>query len=277
MSETESSGPSNFVKELIEGERAENPKARIHTRFPPEPNGYLHVGHAKSICLNFSLAETFQGKCNLRFDDTNPSKEKVEYVQSIKKDIEWLGFDWKDKVFFASEYFDQIYSVAESLIQRDLAYVDSQSLEEIRENRGNFHKPGKDSEYRTRTTEENLDLFRRMRAGEFKEGTHVLRAKIDMQNKNLNLRDPVLYRIMHQTHHNTGDSWCIYPMYDFAHPISDALEGITHSICTLEFEDHRPLYDWCVKNAKLEGHPRQIEFARLNLTYTVLSLSLIHI
>lgn len=263
---------SNFIKELIQGDLAKNKNGgRVATRFPPEPNGYLHIGHAKSICLNFGLAETFGGTCNLRFDDTNPSTEDLEYVESIKEDIRWLGFDWQDRMFFASDYFDNLYEWAIALIKDGKAYVDSSSLEEIRERRGNFNVLGTDSPFRNRTVEENLDLFVRMKNGEFADGSHVLRAKIDMGAPNMNMRDPVMYRIKKATHHRTGDNWCIYPMYDFAHGFEDALEGITHSICTLEFEDHRPLYDWFIDNVNAPCHPQQIEFARLNLSYTVMS------
>ncbi|RMH40188.1 MAG: glutamine--tRNA ligase/YqeY domain fusion protein [Deltaproteobacteria bacterium] len=263
--------PSNFIRELIADELASGKIDRIATRFPPEPNGYLHIGHAKSICLNFGLAEEFGGTCNLRFDDTNPLAEEQEYVDAIKRDIRWLGFDWGDREYYASDYFDQLYEWAVQLIREGKAYVDSQTPEQIRENRGNYYKPGVDSPYRNRSVEENLDLFERMKAGEFDEGTHVLRAKIDMQHKNLNLRDPLMYRIIKASHHRTGDRWCIYPMYDWAHGQSDQIEGITHSICTLEFQDHRPLYDWFLEALRLEPRPRQIEFARLNLSYTVLS------
>lgn len=264
--------PCNFIQNIIR-EDLESGKngSRVHTRFPPEPNGYLHIGHAKSICLNFGLAAANHGLCNLRFDDTNPSKEDVEYVDSIKEDVHWLGFDWDDRMFYASDYFEQLYEFAENLIKSGKAYVCDLSAEEIRAYRGTLSEPGQDSPYRTRSAEENLDLFRRMRGGEFPDGTRVLRAKIDMASPNLNLRDPVLYRILRATHHRTGDKWCIYPMYDYAHPLSDSLEGITHSICTLEFEDHRPLYDWVVRETQVESKPRQIEFARLNLTNTVMS------
>jgi glutaminyl-tRNA synthetase len=244
---------------------------RVHTRFPPEPNGYLHIGHAKSICLNFGVAGEFGGLCNLRFDDTNPTKEDVEYVDAIQEDVRWLGFEWDDRLFYASDYFEQLYEFAVRLIRSGDAYVDSLSAEEIRGYRGTLTEPGRESPYRTRSIEENLDLFARMRAGEFPDGAHVLRAKIDMASGNINMRDPTLYRIRRATHHRTGDRWCIYPMYDYAHPISDALEGITHSLCTLEFEDHRPLYDWLVQHLFTGDLPQQIEFARLNLTYTVMS------
>jgi len=242
----------------------------VATRFPPEPNGYLHIGHAKSICLNFGIAQEFGGICNLRFDDTNPTKEDVEYVESIEEDVRWLGFDWAG-MHFASDYFEQLYEYAVTLIEKGLAYVDSQSGDEIRQNRGTLTEPGVESPYRKRSVAENLDLFRRMRAGEFADGAHVLRAKIDMASPNINMRDPVLYRIRHAHHHRTGDRWCIYPMYDMAHPPSDALEHITHSLCTLEYEDHRPLYDWVNDNSPVPSKPRQIEFARLSLSYTVMS------
>lgn len=262
----------DFIREIIAADLASSRcGGRVATRFPPEPNGYLHIGHAKSICLNFGIARDFGGTCNLRFDDTNPITEDVEYVEAIQDDIRWLGFSWDDRLYYASDYFEQLYRCAESLIERGLAYVDSLSGDEIREYRGTLTEPGRNSPYRDRSVEENLDLFRRMRAGEFPDGAHVLRAKIDMASPNLNMRDPVLYRIRRAHHHRTGDAWCIYPMYDFAHPLSDAIEGITHSICTLEFEDHRPLYDWLVANSGLPGRPQQIEFARLNLSYTVTS------
>ncbi|MCK6627708.1 MAG: glutamine--tRNA ligase/YqeY domain fusion protein [Anaerolineae bacterium] len=262
---------SNFIRDIInEDNRTGKYGGRVHTRFPPEPNGYLHIGHAKSICLNFGLAEAYGGKCNLRFDDTNPTKEEVEYVDSIMADVRWLGFDWEDRLFYASDYFDQLYEWAIQLIKKGKAYVDSLSAEEIRAYRGTLTEPGKNSPYRDRSIEENLDLFQRMRAGEFPDGAHVLRAKIDMSSGNLNFRDPVMYRILHATHHRTGDKWPIYPMYDWAHGQSDSIEGITHSICTLEFEDHRPLYDWYIRELGIYA-PQQIEFARLNLTYTVMS------
>lgn len=265
-------GSTNFIHAII-NEDLKNGKngGRVHTRFPPEPNGYLHIGHAKSICLNFGTAALYHGLCNLRFDDTNPSKEEVEFVDSIKEDVRWLGFDWEDRLYFASDYFEQLYDFAVQLIKLGHAYVCDLSATEIREYRGTLTQPGKDSPYRDRSVEENLDLFRRMRDGEFKDGSRVLRAKIDMASPNLNMRDPVLYRILRQTHHRTGDKWCIYPMYDYAHPLSDYLEGITHSICTLEFEDHRPLYDWPLEVLGLKDRPQQIEFARLNLTNTVMS------
>jgi glutaminyl-tRNA synthetase len=261
----------NFIRAIIE-EDIKNGTfgGKVHTRFPPEPNGYLHIGHAKSICINFGLAEEFNGKCNLRFDDTNPVKEEQEYVDSIKQDVRWLGFDWEDREFYASDYFDKLYELAVELIKKGLAYVDDQTAEQIRETRGTLTEPGIESPYRNRSVEENLDLFERMRKGEFGNGEKVLRAKIDMASPNINLRDPVMYRILHASHHRTGDKWCIYPMYDWAHGQSDALEGITHSICTLEFEIHRPLYDWFLDHLNI-GHPKQIEFARLNLTYTVMS------
>jgi len=264
--------PANFVRHIIRDDLDSGRVAgEIVTRFPPEPNGYLHIGHAKSICLNFGLAAEFKGRCHLRFDDTNPEKESTEYVESIERDVAWLGFDWGEHKYFASDYYERLYQAAEELIEKGLAYVDSQSAEEVRANRGSLTEPGVDSPFRARTVDENLELFRAMRAGTFAEGEHVLRARIDMASPNLNLRDPVLYRVQKVSHYRTGDSWCIYPMYDFAHPVSDALEGISHSICTLEFEDHRPLYDWVVENVSLPSRPRQYEFARLNLTYTVMS------
>jgi len=263
---------TNFVRDMIAAEIAAAPERnRVATRFPPEPNGYLHIGHAKSICLNFGLAEEFGGTCNLRFDDTNPTKEEVEYVDSIKEDVRWLGYSWGDREYYASDYFEQLYAWAELLVQQGDAYVDSLDPEQIREFRGDFHKPGRNSPYRDRPVAESLDLLRRMRAGEFPEGAHVLRAKIDMTHGNLNMRDPPLYRIKRAHHHRTGDAWCIYPMYDFAHGQSDALEHITHSICTLEFEAHRPLYDWLIEKLPVPSRPRQTEFGRLRLTYTVLS------
>ena len=263
--------PPNFIRNIIAEDLKTNKySGRVHTRFPPEPNGYLHIGHAKSICLNFGLAAEYGGLCNLRFDDTNPSKESVEYVESIMEDVRWLGFDWGDRLFYASDYFDQLYDCAIQLIKDGKAYVDDLSAEEIKEYRGTLTRPGRDSPYRNRSVEENLDLFQRMRAGEFEDGSHVLRAKIDMASPNLNMRDPVIYRILRAEHHRTGNKWCIYPMYDFTHCISDSIERITHSICTLEFEDHRPLYDWFLDELKLY-HPQQIEFARLNLSYTVMS------
>ena len=271
MPTTDPAPSSNFIRTIIAEDLKTNRfGGRVRTRFPPEPNGYLHIGHAKSVCLNFGLATEYEGLCNLRFDDTNPSKEEVEYVESIKEDVRWLGFDWDDRLFYASDYFEQLYQYAVQLIQEGQAYVDSLSAEEIREHRGTLTEPGKESPYRSRSVEENLDLFRRMRAGEFEDGTHVLRAKIDMASPNLNMRDPVLYRIRKVAHHRTGNQWCLYPMYDFAHGLSDSIEGITHSICTMEYEDHRPLYDWILDELKAY-HPQQIEFARLNLSYTVMS------
>jgi glutaminyl-tRNA synthetase len=264
----------DFIRALVsEDVRAGKHGGRVATRFPPEPNGYLHIGHAKSICLNFGVAAEFGGTCNLRFDDTNPAKEDVEYVEAIEADVRWLGFDWGDRLYYASDYFERLYECAVELIRGGHAYVDSLSAEEIREYRGTLTQPGRESPYRNRPVEENLDLFARMRAGAFADGTHVLRAKIDMASPNINMRDPTLYRIRRVPHHRTGDAWCIYPMYDYAHPLSDAFERITHSICTLEFEDHRPLYDWLVGTLAhvLEARPQQIEFARLNLTYTVMS------
>jgi glutaminyl-tRNA synthetase len=264
--------PPNFIRSIIEEDlRTSKHDGRVMTRFPPEPNGYLHIGHAKSICLNFGLAADYGGVCNLRFDDTNPTKEEVEYIESIQEDVRWLGFDWEDRLYYASGYFEQLYDYAVQLIQSGKAYVDSLSADEIREYRGTLTEPGKESPFRNRSIEENLDLFQRMRAGEFEDGTHVLRAKIDMSSPNLIMRDPTLYRIRKVAHHRTGNAWCIYPMYDFAHCLSDAIEGITHSICTMEFENNRPLYDWVLDELRLSSHPQQIEFARLNLTYTVLS------
>jgi len=263
---------SNFIRNIIiEDLKSNKHGGKVITRFPPEPNGYLHIGHAKSIVLNFSLAKEFNGRCHLRFDDTNPSKEDVEYTEAIQRDIKWLGFDWGEHLYYASDYFEQLYQYAEILIKEGKAYVCDLSPEEIRAYRGTLTTPGKNSPYRDRSVEENLDLFRRMRAGEFPDGSRVLRAKIDMASPNLNMRDPVIYRILRATHHRTGDQWCIYPMYDFAHPLSDALESITHSICTLEFEDHRPLYDWFIEQLPVPARPQQIEFARLNLTYTMMS------
>jgi glutaminyl-tRNA synthetase len=263
--------PVDFIRAIVDDDIASNKHhGRVATRFPPEPNGYLHIGHAKSICLNFGVAQEHHGTCNLRFDDTNPTKEDVEYVDAIKEDVEWLGFTWSAELY-ASDYFERLYQFAVELIRQGKAYVDSLSADELREYRGTLTEPGKNSPYRDRSVEENLDLFARMRAGEFADGAHVLRAKIDMASPNFNMRDPTLYRIRHASHHRTGDAWCIYPMYDYAHPLSDAFERITHSLCTLEYEDHRPLYDWLV-NTLIEGDkPRQIEFARLNLNYTVMS------
>jgi len=262
----------DFIRDIVAADNASGKHGgRVSTRFPPEPNGYLHIGHAKSICLNFGIARDFGGTCNLRFDDTNPVTEDTEYVDSIQDDVRWLGFSWDDRLYYASDYFEKLYDCAERLISDGRAYVDSQSADEIRTRRGTLTEPGVNSPFRDRSAQENLDLFRRMRAGEFPDGAHVLRAKIDMGSPNINMRDPILYRIRRAHHHRTGDAWCIYPMYDYAHPISDALERITHSICTLEFEDHRPLYDWLIANLPLPGTPQQIEFARLNLTYTVMS------
>ncbi|MGV1099544.1 glutamine--tRNA ligase/YqeY domain fusion protein [Thiovibrio sp. JS02] len=262
----------DFIRTIIADDLKTGKHDRIVTRFPPEPNGYLHIGHAKSICLNFGIArENSNARCHLRFDDTNPTKEEVEYVESIKDNVRWLGFDWGEHLYFASDYFAKLYEYAEHLIKTGKAYVCDLSADEIRRYRGTLTEPGKDSPYRSRSVAENLDLFRRMRAGEFPDGSRVLRAKIDMASGNLNMRDPVLYRILHASHHRTGDQWCLYPMYDYTHPISDALEGITHSLCTLEFADHRPLYDWTLDNLPVPCHPRQIEFARLNLSYTVVS------
>lgn len=264
------SSSSNFIKNIVVEDLKSGHVQEVVTRFPPEPNGYLHIGHAKSICLNFELADEFKGRTNLRFDDTNPLKEDTEYVESIQEDVRWLGFEW-DELRFASDYFEEIYNRAVLLIKKGKAYVCDLTAEEMREYRGTLTEPGKESPYRSRSVEENLDLFARMRAGEFKDGERVLRAKIDMASPNITLRDPVLYRIAHTHHHRTGDAWCIYPMYDYAHPLSDAIEGITHSICTLEFEDHRPLYDWTIAECEMEATPRQYEFARLNVTNTVMS------
>ncbi|MCK5092552.1 MAG: glutamine--tRNA ligase, partial [Gammaproteobacteria bacterium] len=260
--------PSNFIRNIIDDDlKASKNNGRVSTRFPPEPNGYLHIGHAKSICLNFGIAEDYKGTCNLRFDDTNPHKEDIEFVESIKEDVRWLGYDWGDRLYYASNYFEQLYEYAVQLIKKDKAYVCDLGAEEVREYRGTLTEPGKNSPFRDPSVEENLDLFARMRAGEFDDGSRVLRAKIDMASPNINLRDPTIYRIRHGViHHQTGESWCIYPMYDFTHCISDSIEGITHSICTLEFEDHRPLYDWFLDELEVACHPQQIEFARLNLT-----------
>jgi glutaminyl-tRNA synthetase len=273
MTKTDSTPPPNFIRHIIDQDiKANKNDGRVMTRFPPEPNGYLHIGHAKSICLNFGIATEYKGGlCNLRFDDTNPSKEDIEYVESIKADVQWLGFDWGDRLFYASDYFEQLYQYAVELIKAGKAYVCSLSAEEIREYRGTLTEPGKESPYRKRPVEENLDLFQHMRAGEFEDGAHVLRAKIDMAAPNILMRDPTLYRIRRVTHHRTGDKWCIYPMYDFAHCLSDSIEGITHSLCTLEFEINRQLYDWILDELNVDCHPQQIEFARLNLNYTVLS------
>ena len=271
MSNTENTPAPNFIRTLIQEELAAGQYEQIVTRFPPEPNGYLHIGHAKSICLNFGLADHFDGACNLRFDDTNPEKESQEYIDSIKADVEWLGFQWAGNIRFTSEYFDQLYAYAVELIKAGKAYVCELNAEQMREYRGTLTEAGKDSPFRERSVEENLDLFERMRAGEFDDGTKVLRAKIDMSAPNINLRDPILYRIRRAHHHQTGDKWCIYPSYDFAHGQSDAIEGVTHSICTLEFEDHRPLYNWFIENLPVPSQPKQIEFSRLNLNYTVTS------
>jgi len=263
--------PTDFIREIIrEDLKAGKFDSRVHTRFPPEPNGYLHIGHAKSICLNFGIADEFKGLCNLRFDDTNPTKEEVEYVESIKEDVKWLGFGWDKREYYASDYFEKMYGYAVELIKKGKAYVCDLNADEIREYRGTLTEPGKESPYRNRAVEENLELFEKMRKGEFPDGSHTLRAKIDMKSGNINMRDPVIYRIMHAEHHRTGNKWRIYPMYDYAHCVSDSIEGITHSICTLEFEDHRPLYDWFLNELGVY-HPQQIEFARLNLSYTVLS------
>ncbi len=263
--------PKNFIRQIIDADLAAGKHQRIVTRFPPEPNGYLHIGHAKSIVLNFGIAEDYAGRCNLRFDDTNPAKEEAHFVEAIQEDVRWLGYQWSE-LHFASEYFEQLYGYAVQLIEKGLAYVCDLSPEQVREYRGTLTEPGRESPYRERSVEENLDLFRRMREGEFPDGSRTLRAKIDMASPNMNLRDPALYRIRHGlVHHQTGDAWCIYPMYDFTHPISDAIEGVTHSLCTLEFEDHRPLYDWVLDHIDIDCHPQQIEFARLNLEYTVMS------
>ena len=273
MSDNEATASGNFIRQIIDRDIAANKNSgRVATRFPPEPNGYLHIGHAKSICLNFGIASDYQGTCNLRFDDTNPHKENTEYIEAIEKDVHWLGFDWEDRLYFASDYFEQLFDFAVELIRANKAYVCDLSAEEIRSYRGTLTEPGRDSPYRERGVEENIDLFTRMRAGEFSDGERVLRARIDMASPNINMRDPTLYRIRHGViHHQTGEEWCIYPMYDFTHPISDAVEGITHSLCTLEFADHRPLYDWVLGNISIECHPQQIEFSRLNLEYTVMS------
>ena len=267
---------TNFIRQIIDEDLASGKHSSIRTRFPPEPNGYLHIGHAKSIVLNFGIAQDYGGTCNLRFDDTNPHKENMEFVESIKADVRWLGYDWDDRLYFASDYFERLYGFAVELIEKDLAYVCDLSADETRGYRGTLTEPGKNSPYRNRTIDENLDLFRRMRAGEFPNGARTLRAKIDMASPNINLRDPVLYRIRHGViHHQTGSEWCLYPTYDYTHPISDALEHITHSLCTLEFEDHRPLYDWCVQNVSVPSRPRQIEFSRLNLEFAVMSKRLL--
>jgi glutaminyl-tRNA synthetase len=271
MAENDPSRPADFIREIVENDiKARKYDSSVHTRFPPEPNGYLHIGHAKSICLNFGIARDFGGLCNLRFDDTNPTKEEVEYVESIKEDVRWLGFDWADRMFYASDYFEHLYEYAVQLIRLEKAYVCDLTAEEMRAYRGTLTEPGKDSPYRNRAVQENLDLFARMRAGEYEDGSRTLRAKIDMASGNINMRDPVMFRILRAEHHRTGTRWCIYPMYDYAHCISDSIEEITHSICTLEFEDHRPLYDWFLDELNVY-HPRQIEFARLNLSHAVLS------
>src|SRR6201747_824021 len=261
----------DFIRDIVQADLDSKKHKQIVTRFPPEPNGYLHIGHAKSIALNFGIAQEFAGRCNLRFDDTNPTREEQEYMDSIQPCVKWLGYDWGSDLFYASDYFERLYGWAEELIKAGLAYVDDQSQEEIRTNRGTLTEAGKNSPFRDRSVDENLDLFRRMKAGEFQNGARVLRARIDMAAGNINLRDPVLYRILHAHHPRTGDTWCIYPTYDFAHGQSDAIEGITHSICTLEFEDHKPLYDWLIDNLPVPSRPRQYEFARLNIGYTVLS------
>jgi glutaminyl-tRNA synthetase len=275
MSDANTTAPApstDFIRDIVAADVAAGKNGgKVVTRFPPEPNGYLHIGHAKAICLDFGVASEFGGYCNLRFDDTNPVKEDVEYVDSIKDDVQWLGFHWHEREYYASDYYEQLYQFAEDLIRKGVAYVDSLSADEIRAYRGTLTEPGKDSPYRTRGIDESLDLFRRMRAGEFPDGAHVLRARIDMRSPNITMRDPVLYRIRHADHHRTGHAWCIYPMYDFAHPLSDAIEGVTHSLCTLEYVDHRPLYDWAIEHAGTTARPHQYEFARLNLNYTVMS------
>ena len=275
MTNTERKTPTNFIRQIIDQDLADNKNdGKVMTRFPPEPNGYLHIGHAKAICLNFGIAEDYGGGCNLRFDDTNPEKEEVEYAESIKQDVEWLGYQWRN-LCYASGYFEQLYQYAIDLVKSGKAYVDSQSADQIRAARGTLTEPGTDSPFRNRSVAENLDLFKRMRAGEFKDGEHVLRAKIDMASPNINMRDPTIYRIRHATHWRTGDDWCIYPMYDYTQCLSDAIEGVTHSLCTLEFEDHRPLYDWVLDQLDVPCHPQQIEFGRLNLDYTVMSKRLL--
>ncbi|MCX5845207.1 MAG: glutamine--tRNA ligase/YqeY domain fusion protein [Deltaproteobacteria bacterium] len=272
MVQTNSSPPSDFIRDIIDEDmRTNKHRGRVATRFPPEPNGYPHIGHAKSICLNFGIASQYGGACNLRMDDTDPTGESMEYVESIIRDVKWLGFDWEDRLYYASDYYEKLYQYALQFIKEGKAYVCSLSADEMREYRGTFTELGKESPYRNRSIEENLDLFERMRAGEFEDGTHVLRAKIDMASPNITMRDPVMYRIKKETHYRTGDTWCIYPMYDFAHCLSDSIEGITHSICTLEFENNRPLYDWFLDELKVKRHPQQIEFARLNLSYTIMS------
>ena len=272
MSSSESSTPTNFIRQIIDKDLESGKHQKVSTRFPPEPNGYLHIGHAKSIVLNFGIAEDYQGSCNLRFDDTNPHKENIEFVNAIQDDVKWLGFDWDDRLFYASDYFQQLHDYAVELIKAGKAYVCDLNADDVRQYRGTLTEPGKNSPYRDRSVEENLELFEKMRKAEFPDGSKTLRAKIDMASPNMNMRDPALYRIRHGViHHQTGEEWCIYPMYDFTHPISDALEGITHSLCTLEFEDHRPLYDWVLDNISIDCHPQQIEFSRLNLQYTVVS------
>ena len=275
MSDANTTAPApstDFIRDIVAADVAAGKNGgKVVTRFPPEPNGYLHIGHAKAICLDFGVASEFGGYCNLRFDDTNPVKEDVEYVDSIKDDVQWLGFHWHEREYYASDYYEQLYQFAEDLVRKGVAYVDSLSADEIRAYRGTLTEPGKDSPYRTRGIDESLDLFRRMRAGEFPDGAHVLRARIDMRSPNITMRDPVLYRIRHADHHRTGTAWCIYPMYDFAHPLSDAIEGVTHSLCTLEYVDHRPLYDWAIEHAGTTARPHQYEFARLNLNYTLMS------
>lgn len=271
MEETINATPSNFIREIIEDDLKTGKHTKIHTRFPPEPNGYLHIGHAKAICLSFGIARDYNGQCNLRFDDTNPVKEDIEYVDSIQEDVHWLGFDWEDRMFYASDYFDKMYEFAVDLIKKGKAYIDDSSAEEIKNTKGTLTEPGIESPNRNRPVEESLRIFEEMKNGKYNDGEYVLRAKIDMASPNMHMRDPLIYRIKKATHHNTGDKWCIYPMYDYAHPLSDWLEGITHSLCTLEFEIHRPLYDWFLQALELENLPRQIEFARLNLSYTIMS------
>ena len=271
-SDMKAAAPSNFIRDIIDEDLRNNKNdGKVVTRFPPEPNGYLHIGHAKSICLNFGIARDYIGRCHLRFDDTNPTKEEIEYIESIQEDVRWLGFEWGEHLYYASDYFDQLYTYAIQLILKGMAYVCDLSPDEVREYRGTLTEPGKDSPYRNRSVEENIELFERMHAGELPDGSRTLRAKIDMASPNINMRDPVMYRILHAEHHRTGDKWCVYPMYDYTHGLSDMIEGITHSICTLEFEDHRPLYDWFLDALRTPCHPQQIEFARLNITYTLLS------
>ncbi|MCX5852268.1 MAG: glutamate--tRNA ligase family protein, partial [Deltaproteobacteria bacterium] len=272
MTEIKGSAPTDFIRDIIEEDLSVNKHGgAIATRFPPEPNGYIHIGHAKSVCLNFGIAAQYSGTCNLRMDDTDPAGESIEYVESIINDIRWLGFDWEDRLYYASDYFEKLYELAEELVKAGKAYICSLSPDEIREYRGTFTEPGRESPYRNRSVEENLDLLRRMRAGEFEDGAHVLRARIDMASPNIVMRDPIMYRIKREPHYRTGSQWVIYPMYDFAHCLSDALEGITHSICTLEFENNRPLYDWVLDTLRAPCHPRQIEFARLNLSHAIMS------